>query len=1021
MRISLRGLIAFLVCCPLVRSAEIPSVVVDTQEETVPLTSPAEALAGWRLPEGFEVSLFAAEPEVRQPIGMAFDSRGRLWVAECDTYSDRSENYDLNQRDRVVIFEDTTGDGRADRRTVFWDQGTHLTSVEVGFGGVWALCAPYLLFIPDRDGDDVPDGEPVIVLEGFNNTTIRHNIVNGLKWGPDGWLYGRHGIQATSYVGLPGTAEEDRTAMNCAIWRYHPVRKEFEVVCQGTTNSWGHDWNEHGELFFINTVIGHLWHALPGAHFERMYGEDFNPHLYRLMPQTADHVHWDTSERHSDVKKGVSPGTDQAGGGHAHCGMMIYLGDNWPPEYRGELFTINLHGQRINQETLARKGAGYVGKHQPDFARSQDPWFRGLELGYGPDGGVFVLDWSDIGECHENDGIHRTSGRIYKITHGPIGQKPMPDLASLSNADLLTYLSHENEWSPRMVRRLLQERVVAGKDVSDIVPALRRMASLATDDSDDSSETATQRSATDDPRFTLRALWCLFSIGELETADLVSLLDAPHEAVRSQAVALLSDGPIGDPALVARLADLAEGEESGLVLLRLASALQRLPLEKRFQLAAPLVAKAEFADDPHLPLMVWYGLEPAVASHPELAVDLLPQVAMPEVRRFIARRIGSQLRTDPAGVDLLVKLLPEASVPVTINVLEGMTAAFEGWRKAPSPEYWEQTAGRLNGSGQDDVRRLARELSVIFGDGRAVEELREVVLSGEESLATRRNAVRALVAARDERSVELLQKLLSNRDLAADAIRGLAAFNHPETAELIVRTYPRLLTTGRREAIETLASRPEYARHLLRAVSAGRIPQSEVPAFYVRQLRAFEDDEVRDSLQELWPEWRHTSEEKLARIEEYRGLLTEERIASADVDAGRELFRKSCANCHTLFGAGGRIGPDLTGAQRGNLNYLLENIVDPSAQVAEKYRMSLVALADGRVVSGVIVRETEETTVIQTPNELLTIVNEDIEAVRRSELSMMPERLLDQMTEQEVSHLIAFLMKDAPASAPAGE
>jgi putative membrane-bound dehydrogenase-like protein len=996
-------------------------VVVNTQEQTVPLTSPEEALAGWRLPEGFEVSLFAAEPEVRQPIGMTFDSRGRLWVAECDTYSDRSENYDLNQRDRIVIFEDTTGNGRADRRTVFWDQGTHLTSVEVGFGGVWALCAPYLLFIPDRDGDDVPDGEPVMVLEGFNNTTIRHNIVNGLKWGPDGWLYGRHGIQATSYVGLPGTAEEDRTAMNCAIWRYHPVRKEFEVVCRGTTNSWGHDWNEHGELFFINTVIGHLWHALPGAHFERMYGEDFNPHLYRLMPQTADHVHWDTSERHSDVKKGVSPGTDEAGGGHAHCGMMIYLGDNWPPEYRGELFTINLHGQRINQEKLVREGAGYVGKHQPDFARSQDPWFRGLELGYGPDGGVFVLDWSDIGECHENDGIHRTSGRIYKITHGPAGQEPMPDLASLSNADLLTYLSHENEWSPRMVRRLLQERAVEGADVFDVVPALRSMASLATEGPAKAATQRSQRAESDDPRYTLRALWCLFSIGELETADLVSLLDAPHEAVRSQAVALLSDGPIDDPALVSRLADMAEREEAGLVLLRLASALQRLPLEKRFQLGAPLATKAEFADDPHLPLMVWYGLEPAAAEQPELAVDLLPQVAMPEVRRFIARRIGSQLRTDPAGVDLLVKLLPEASVPVTIDVLQGMTAAFEGWRKAPQPEHWERTAARLNGSDHDDVRRLARELSVIFGDGRAVGELREVILSGEESLTTRRNAVRSLVAARDERSVELLQKLLSNRDLAPDAIRGLAAFSHPETAELIVRTYPRLLTTGRREAIETLASRPEYARHLLRAVSAGRIPQNEVPPFYVRQLRAFEDDEVQASLQELWPEWRHTSEEKLEKIEEYRDLLTEKRISSADVDAGRELFRKSCANCHTLFGAGGRIGPDLTGAQRGNLNYLLENIVDPSAQVAEKYRMSLVALADGRVVSGVIVRETEETTVIQTPNELLTIVNEDVEAVRRSELSMMPERLLDQMTDEEVAALIAFLMKDAPAPAPTGE
>lgn len=216
------------------------------------------------VPPGFHVSLFASEPLLRQPIGMTTDSRGRLWVAENNTYSDAKINFDLSQHDRILILEDTDHDGRADRQTVFWDQGQKLTSVEIGFGGVWALCPPRLLFIPDRNGDDVPDGKPQVVLDGFDDGVVRHNIANGLRWGPDGWLYGRHGIQATSYVGVPGTLPSQRTPINCCVWRYHPTRRIFEVVCRGTTNPWGMDWNAQGELFFINTVIGHLWHAVPG-------------------------------------------------------------------------------------------------------------------------------------------------------------------------------------------------------------------------------------------------------------------------------------------------------------------------------------------------------------------------------------------------------------------------------------------------------------------------------------------------------------------------------------------------------------------------------------------------------------------------------------------------------------------------------------------------------------------------------------------------------------------------------------
>ena len=261
--------------------------VFNTQNQADKLSTPQEALKGMRVPQGFQVSLFAEEPAVQQPIGFTTDERGRLWVAENYTYVDRSKDYDLSLRDRILIFEDTNHDGRFDKRTVFWDGAQKLTSVAVGFGGVWALCAPNLLFLPDKNRDDVPDGPPQVVLDGFNHDAIRHNIVNGLKWGPDGWLYGCHGITATSSVGLPGATDSQRTKLNCSLWRYHPTHKNFEVITHGTTNPWGFDYDDHGQMFLINTVIGHLWHVVPGAHFQRMFGSDFNPYLYQLLPQAA--------------------------------------------------------------------------------------------------------------------------------------------------------------------------------------------------------------------------------------------------------------------------------------------------------------------------------------------------------------------------------------------------------------------------------------------------------------------------------------------------------------------------------------------------------------------------------------------------------------------------------------------------------------------------------------------------------------------------------------------------------------
>src|SRR6516162_4144942 len=423
---------------------------------------PRVAAMKMTLPDGFKPTLFAGEPDVVQPIAFCFDDRGRLWVAECLSYPNWQSDPKAS-KDRIVIFEEGEG-GAFSKRTVFADNIQNISGINYGFGGVWVCATPNLLFIPIKD--DKPAAPPEIVLDGWS-LKAGHNVFNSLTWGPDGWLYGCNGILATSYVGRPGTPQKDRVAINCGVWRYHPITKKFEAVAHGTTNPWGLDFDEYGEMFVTNCVIDHLWHIVPGGHYQRMYGEDLNPHVYKLMPSICDHIHWGggswtssraPSNRAGSVSDGPAkkPGANAsgsdgyavhsaAGGGHAHVGCMIYLGDNWPERYRGGVFMCNLHGNRINHDILERNGSTYVARHAKDFMLANDPWFRGLALQYGPDGGVYVSDWTDTGECHNYKVADRTNGRIFKITYGDV--KPWKgDLAKLSDLELADGYAHNNEW-----------------------------------------------------------------------------------------------------------------------------------------------------------------------------------------------------------------------------------------------------------------------------------------------------------------------------------------------------------------------------------------------------------------------------------------------------------------------------------------------------------------------------------------------------------------------------------------------
>jgi putative membrane-bound dehydrogenase-like protein len=597
-------------------AAELPAGVENSQKPDENPPSPAESLSKITVPNGFHVSLFAGEPDVAQPISMAFDDRGRLWIAECYSY----KKWQPAGLDRILVFEDTDNDGQFDKRKIFAEKLANLSAIELGFGGVWACCAPDLLFFLDANGDDQPDAKPETVLTGWDTKKVGHNIVNGLTWGPDGWLYGCHGIQGQSNIGAPDTPEEMRAALKCCIWRYHPVSKRFEIVAHGTTNPWGLDFDEFGQGFFTNCVIGHLWHLIPGAHYKRMYGQDFNPNVYQLLSECSDHLHWGGG-KWTDSRNGAKRHSE-AGGGHAHVGAMIYLGDNWPERYRGTLFTCNVHGYRLNNDFLKRKGSGYVATHGKDLFFANDPWFRGLEAKYGPDGGVYITDWCDFGECHDNDGVHRTSGRIYKMVYGkPIAVDTELDLAKLSNIELVQLQTHKNAWYRRHARRILHERAASGFDMSDTKSALERLPQP-------------------DTPSRLRVLWSQDLIGEISDERLTTLLGDGDEHVRAWAIRQLSERSPDAVTTSQQFAALAASDPSPFVRLHLASALQRLKLSHRWPTAEALVEHAEDAADQNLPLMIWYGIEPLIPTNKKRAVALAAKSKIPLVRQFIARRLA---------------------------------------------------------------------------------------------------------------------------------------------------------------------------------------------------------------------------------------------------------------------------------------------------------------------------------------------------------------------------------------------
>lgn len=369
----------------------------------------------------------------------------------------------------------------------------------------------------------------------------------------------------------------------------------------------------------------------------------------------------------------------------------------------------------------------------------------------------------------------------------------------------------------------------------------------------------------------------------------------------------------------------------------------------------------------------------------------------------------------------LVRLLAETGEDaVRLDVLRGMHEALQGRRNMTAPEGWAEVYRKLSASKNAEVREKVLQLSVLFGDPQALAALRRTAADPHADAAARRTALQTLIEKRPPDLLPLLRELLRDNALRGPALRGLASYSDPQTPALILEYYNSFSAAEKADAIATLASRPAYARALLDAMEKGQVPRRDLSAYTVRQLLTFRDAKLSERLAKVWGSIRPPAQDKTVQLAKYKTMVPPDALKKADRKHGRLLFSRSCANCHTLFGEGGKIGPDLTGSQRTNPEYLLTKLLDPSAVVARDYQMTVITTRTGRTISGLVKEESEKTLALQTQNEVVRLEKADIEERSRSTQSMMPDGLLAMLSPAEVRDLIAYVSGAGQVALPPG-
>ena len=999
--------------------------------------SPEEERKSFHLPPGFEAQLVADETQIHKPMNIAFDDRGRLWVTETVEYPYPAKE-GSKPRDAVKILDDFGPDGRARKVTTFAD-GLNIPIGLMPLGdGSSALVhsIPAIWRLTDTDGDGVADKREAVYQTFASQDT--HGMTSNFTWGFDGWIYADHGFANSSEV---KAADGSRLKMNSGnTYRMKADGSRIEQFTHGQVNPFGLSFSPMGDLYSADCHTKPLYCLLRGAYYPSFGKPDDG---LGFAPEMVTHDHGSTA-------------IDAA---------LYYAAENFPKAFRDNLYVGNVVTNRINRDTIEWHGSTPKGIAQPDFLVADDPWFRPVSMQVGPDGALYVADFYNriIGHYEvplTHPGRDRTSGRIWRIFYnGPEvhaeAVAPRADWTKATTEELIQDLDHRN-----LVVRMKATNQLASAGGDSVIKALRKELhrAISADSSNGGRQIRWAR---------VHALWALHRLDQLDEQDFEGI-GAWEQTSWPHFMRVLSERPKWSTSIREQVLWGLRGINPGpqqaasdpLTQRAAADALGQHPAPENIK---PLLdrRKAIPADDTHLVHVVkmalrnqllkpenwkaapggdsktaWEEWDYRWTAEVSLGIPTVEAARYldghirrwPEPQEWLCKFIQHIARYGDKDTDASVLEFAKKDKPADLGhqaaILKAIHQGMQE-RGAPLGEPAQAWAGdvivKLIHSGADSDLQAGIALAGAMKLKAASEALVALVRDRQAPDSRRGAAMGALAGIDAGQAVGPLAAVLDEATepvgAREQAAATLAKLNQDASRAALLKALPA--APGRLQAAIAvgLAASSQGADELLTAVAAGkasaRLFQDKA---VVLRLQATKVPGLEDRLAKLL-KGLPPAEQKLNELIERRRAAFA--AAKPDAAAGEQVFAKTCAACHQLGGKGARIGPQLDGVGLRGADRLMEDILDPNRNVDQAFRTTSLALDDGQVASGLLLREEGDVLILaDQQGKDVRVPKGKVEERATSQLSPMPANFGDQFPEGDFLNLIAYLLSQRP---PTGE